>query len=132
MLEDGGGANDSMHLVAFIQQEFSQVRSVLPRDAGDECSRHGQAVTFMRPSWWALSRAMSASTMILTNSLKVVFGCHFNSRFAFAASPISKSTSAGRKYRGSCLTYFCHFNPACPKASSRNSSTEWVCPVAIT
>src|SRR5437899_9662641 len=103
MFEHGRGAHDAMNFIAFVQQEFGQIGPILPRDAGDQRSRHGQAGTLMRPSWWALSNSMSASTIILTSSLKAVRGCHFSSRLALPASPTSRSTSAGRKYRGSSL-----------------------------
>ncbi len=42
------------------------------------------------------SMAMSASVMIRTSSGNVVFGAQPNCFFAFEASPISRSTSAGR------------------------------------
>jgi hypothetical protein len=48
----------------------------------------------IRASRFANSR--SASTMIFTNSLKVTFGTQPSCFFAFAGSPMSSSTSAGR------------------------------------
>ena len=41
--------------------------------------------------------ARSASTIILANSLKVIFGSQPSFRLAFEESPMSRSTSAGRK-----------------------------------
>ena len=35
-IEGGRPANDAMHLVAFGEQELGQVRTVLPRDSGNE------------------------------------------------------------------------------------------------
>src|SRR3989441_5933373 len=33
--------DDAVHLIAFIQEQLGQVRSVLPRDAGDQGALHG-------------------------------------------------------------------------------------------
>src|SRR6266704_6207984 len=76
-------AHYAMDFVTFVYQQFRQIRAILPRDTGDECPCHVcQAVTLIRPSRWALSNSMSASTMSLTNLLKVVFGCHPSCRRA--------------------------------------------------
>src|SRR3954452_16406036 len=94
----GGRAGDTMHLVIVFEKKLSQVRAILPGDAGDQCARHGaQAVTLMRPSRWAFSSSMSASTISLTSSLKVVLGCQPSCLRALLASPTSKSTSVGRR-----------------------------------
>ena len=44
----------------------------------------------------------------------------------------TKTAHVGRQYLGSISTYFWKSSPTCPNASSRNSRTEWVSPVAIT
>ncbi len=48
------------------------------------------------PLIWFLSMAMSASVMMRTSSVKVTFGVQPSCFFAFEASPMSSSTSAGR------------------------------------
>ena len=89
--------NNAMHLVIFGKQPFGQIRTILPGDAGDEGTTHGQETTLMRPSRCAFSNSMSASTMSLASSLKVVFGFQPNCRSALLLSPTSISTSAGRR-----------------------------------
>jgi len=63
---------------------------------------------------------------------KVTFGVQPSTLRALPASPRSRSTSAGRKYLGSTLTNSCQSRPTAEKASSQNSRTEWVSPVAMT
>jgi len=64
--------------------------------------------------------------------LKVTFGCQPRSRRALEASPCSRSTSAGRICRGSRSTNSRQSRFARPNASSRNSFTLCVSPVATT
>src|SRR5262249_9731605 len=77
-------------------------------------------------------RATSASTISCTSPSKVVFGFQPSTSLAFEASPTSRSTSAGRKNFSSMTTCFSQSRPTWSKASSQNSRTEWVSPVAIT
>ena len=51
---------------------------------------------------------------------------------ALAGSPTSRSTSAGRRKRSSMTTCFSQSRPTAAKASSHDSPTEWVSPVATT
>jgi hypothetical protein len=37
-IEAGGTADESMDLVALVEEEFGEVRAVLASDAGDECA----------------------------------------------------------------------------------------------
>jgi hypothetical protein len=39
-VEAGGAADDAMNLIAFFQQQFGQIGTVLAGDAGDECFFH--------------------------------------------------------------------------------------------
>src|SRR5690242_2508697 len=50
-------------------------------------------------------RLMSDSTIIATSSSKLTSGSQPSSRLALLASPMSRSTSAGRTKRGSITTY---------------------------
>src|SRR3989344_9194859 len=80
-----------------------------------------------------LSRSMSASTIILTKLLKDTLGFQSSSFFAFVASPIKKSTSAGLKNSLDIFTYFFQLTSLiASKAHFTNCSTEWFSPVAIT
>ena len=79
-----------------------------------------------------LCPSRSASTIRRTSSLKVTFGCQPSWALALAGSPRSRSTSAGRKYLESTFTKSFQSRPTAPKASSQNSWTECVSPVATT
>ena len=39
-VERRGPADDPVHLIAFSEQEFRQIGTILPRDAGNECFFH--------------------------------------------------------------------------------------------
>jgi len=54
---------------------------------------------------------ISASVIILANSLKVTFGFQLRTFSAFVASPWRKSTSAGLRYLGSISTNLCQSRP---------------------
>ena len=41
-VERAGAANDPVDFVAFLQQQISQITSVLAGDAGDQCPFHAQ------------------------------------------------------------------------------------------
>lgn len=36
-VEVGGAANEAVHLIAFVEEEFSEVGTILAGDAGDQC-----------------------------------------------------------------------------------------------
>ncbi len=40
-VEGRGATHDAVNLIAFGEKEFRQIRTVLPRDARDECFFHG-------------------------------------------------------------------------------------------
>ena len=93
------------------------------------CSRPVEAATAPPGIAW---RSRSASTIIVTSCSKLTSGDHPSFALAFEASPISRSTSAGRRKRGSVRTYFCQSSPAWLNAVSTRCFTECVTPVAIT
>ena len=59
------------------------------------------AASFLKAFCWA---ARSDCTIMLTNSSNATFGCQPSTRLALEASPVSRSTSAGRRNRESSLT----------------------------
>src|SRR3990167_4759612 len=72
-----------------------------------------------------LRRSTSALTIMATSSLNETVGFQLNASFAFVASPIRKSTSAGLIYSLDVLTYFFQFVILTAlKACSTNSRTE--------
>src|SRR5581483_9907234 len=62
----------------------------------DECQAFADSPSPFTPNCFFLSAARSASTIILTSSWNFTFGSQPSFRRAFDASPISRSTSAGR------------------------------------
>src|SRR4029434_9617469 len=84
------------------------------RTRKDRSRRERSRATCQRPSRAATAGrtsepdryAMSASTIIATNSAKETVGFHPSRRSALLASPIRWSTSAGRNNAGSVRTYF--------------------------
>ncbi len=59
------------------------------------------------------NRAMSASTIIATSDAKSTLGCQPSTVRALEASPTSRSTSAGRRNRGSVTTCCRQSSPTC-------------------
>ena len=79
------------------------------------------------------SAARSASTIISTSCSNFTLDFHASRSFALPASPVSTSTSAGRKNLGSWVTYGAQFSmPTRPKATSSSSRMLCVSPVATT
>ena len=76
---------------------------------------------------------MSERTIIRISSSNPVDGSQPSSRRAREASPVSRTTSAGREKRGSLVTYCSQPSiPASSKATSTHSRTVCACPVATT
>lgn len=70
--------------------------------------------------------------MFLTNSGVSSFASQPSTSRASDASPIRSSTSVGRRYRGSNLTWRSQSSPGCSNASRTKSPTEYNVPVATT
>ena len=47
-IKEGGSAFDPVHLIAFLQQQFGQIRTVLPRDSRYQCSFHAASDVFRK------------------------------------------------------------------------------------
>src|SRR5690242_2056630 len=73
-VEGAGPAHHAMHLIAFVQEKLSEIRTILACNPGDERVPHRQEVTRIRPSRWSFSSFRSASTISLTKSLNFVLG----------------------------------------------------------
>ena len=102
-------------------------------DAGPTLSRGARGRWRRRPrrpadAW----RSRSASTIIFTSCSKLTSGDQPSFALAFDASPISRSTSAGRMNRRIGAHVLLPVEPACLKAVSTRCFTECVTPVAIT
>src|SRR5690606_41606139 len=77
-------------LAALVDQAVDEVRAVLARDARDENPRSHYAPRL------AFCSARSWSTIIATSSWNVTLGFHPSFSRALVASPMRRSTSAGR------------------------------------
>src|SRR5574341_1199361 len=113
---------DTSHLDTFLEKKFSEVasdKSAHPCDQGPH--------RVFRSSLFRASR--SVSTIISMSSLNPTFGFHPRSFPALEASPIRRSTSAGRMRVLSTTTCLLQSRPRCLKAIPTSSLTVWVSPV---